>query len=781
MKYCPLCGKEYPDGETCPKDGAVLVLTRPGTELMIGQVLKGSYRIEEQIGQGGMAAVFRGVQLPLERDVAIKVLLPTLQSTPSMIQRFFQEAKLLCQMTHPNVVRIIDFGNTEHGLVYMVMEYLSGTTLREKVPAGGLKAPQAVRLMRQICDGIGAAHRSGLIHRDLKPDNIFVASAPGEHEQVKILDFGIARAVEGEGAQQTRLTQTGLIMGTPGYLAPEQISGGTETDLRSDIYALGAILFFMLTGRRPYDGDTPHAIFIQQLQEPLALDFGLLKDNGGFAEVIRRSMHRDPEQRYQSAFDLVADLERASGGPATSVLPRRSVPTDFEDAATVALASDTAGLEATRPADRPEFPTQGQPQGQAGGRGPWPIVLAAAVLLAVLGGIWWSFGRGQDSGGGTAGGSSTARGVTSERVLVGMSAAFSGSAKELGRGMRTGIEACFQEANEGGGVHGRSLELVALDDGYEPSRTVANMAEMLFEHRVFAFLGSVGTPTAEVAVPLAVEQGAPFVGAFTGADLLRTQPPERLVFNYRASYAEETSALVKFFLDGRGLSPQEIAVFAQEDGFGDAGYRGVVDTLAERGHTERVPRLAYRRNRVEVGPAVETLLRDHPEVRAVIMVATYRAAAELVRRVEDRGGDLMFASLSFVGSRALSEALREMGPGYAEGVIVSQVVPHYDSALPGVVRYRDALAALSSTEQPSFVSLEGYLACRTFVEGLSRAGEDLSVDGFVAAVESMADLDLGIGADLRFGPDRHQATGRVWGTVLDGSGRYQVLDLIPGG
>ncbi|MEO1088070.1 MAG: serine/threonine-protein kinase, partial [Acidobacteriota bacterium] len=233
MKYCPLCGKEYADGTHCDHDGAVLIRTQPGTELMIGQVLKGSYRIVEQIGQGGMAAVFRGVQMPLERDVAIKVLLPTLQSTPSMIQRFFQEAKLLCHLNHPNVVQIIDFGNTESGLVFMVMEFLRGHTLLERVPAGGLGVGQTVSAMRQICDGVGAAHRKGLVHRDLKPENVYVVSAPGERDQVKILDFGIARAVE-TTQQQTRLTQTGVVMGTPGFLAPEQIGGAAEADARSD-------------------------------------------------------------------------------------------------------------------------------------------------------------------------------------------------------------------------------------------------------------------------------------------------------------------------------------------------------------------------------------------------------------------------------------------------------------------------------------------------------------------------------------------------------------------
>lgn len=766
MKYCPLCGKEYTEGETCDKDGAVLVRMQPGNELLIGQVLGGSYRIVEQIGEGGMAMVFRGVQIPLQRDVAIKVLLPSLNSTPSMIQRFFQEAQLLCQMSHPNVVRIIDFGNTETGLVYMVMEFLRGTTLREKVPVSGLPMAETLNLMRQICAGVGSAHRCGLIHRDLKPDNIFIATVPGEPEQVKILDFGIARAADGDPLE-TRLTRTGLVMGTPGFLAPEQIGGAADADARSDIYALGAILYLIATGSRPYEGGTPNSILVQQLQEPPNLDLGRLGGRGLLADVVRKAMHRTPEERYQSTDELITALEAAAGRPD----PVTAEAAELDQ--TVATLMMRKGVDASsRPAGQGSSPAR---------RFVLPSVAVLAILGTVfVGTVFWTLSQSRGSSDQNSTGKTEAvRGVSGDRVLVGMSAAFSGSAKELGRGMRLGIEICFSEVNDHGGIHGRGLELIALDDGYEPSRAVANMADLLLKRGAFAILGNVGTPTAEVAVPLALEQEAPFFGAFTGADVLRRQPPDRFVFNYRASYSEETAALVEYLLDARGLEPSEIVVFAQEDGFGDAGYRGVTSTLEKRGHAERVPRLGYRRNRIEVDGAVDTLLRAHPNAKGLVLVATYRAAAELIRQLEDRDADLIFASLSFVGSRALAEELQEMGPEYSDGVIVSQVVPHYDSEEPGVVRYRQSLAAHAPSEQPGFVSLEGYLACRTFAEGLERAGGDLTVDSFIAAVESMSNLDLEIGSEIHFRPDRHQGSSRVWGTVLDSSASYQILDLRP--
>ncbi|MEM1180617.1 MAG: ABC transporter substrate-binding protein [Acidobacteriota bacterium] len=780
MKYCPLCGKEYAEGTHCEKDGGVLIRTQPETELMIGQVLKGSYRIEEQIGQGGMAAVFKGVQMPLERDVAIKVLLPTLQSTPSMIQRFFQEAKLLCHLNHPNVVQIIDFGNTESGLVFMVMEFLRGHTLLERIPAGGLDLEGTVSVMQQVCDGVGAAHRKGLVHRDLKPENIFVVSAEGERDQVKILDFGIARAME-DTQNQTRLTQTGVVMGTPGFLAPEQIGGASEADARSDIYALGAILYLMLTGQRPYQGATPNSILIQQLQEPPNLDLGILGTSHPLARVIDKAMDREPAGRYQSAAELFADLAAVAkldqGSPSTvggGVAPTVIIP-ERTPKPSRAATDPTLRLD--------ESPAEGSGAATPGGGSrrwlPAAALAAAVVLLAAV--AYFGGFLGGDGGGDGHGGDATtaARGVSEDAVLVGMSAAFSGAAKELGRDMRAGIETCFSEANARGGVHGRELKLVALDDGYEPSRAVANMAELLFERGTFAVLGNVGTPTAEVTLPLALEQKSPFFGALTGADLLRRDPPDPYVFNYRASYAAETAALVQYFLDVRGYDAAEIAVFAQEDGFGDAGYRGVSATLEARGYDDSVPRIGYRRNRTDVTDSVDELLRDHPQTKALILVATYRAAADMIRQVKDRGAEMAFANLSFVGSRALAEELSEAGPRYAEGVIVSQVVPHYASDSPGVARYRRALAEHSPAEQPGFVSLEGYLACRLFVEAVDRSGPGLGVDGFLEAAASIRNFDLGVGAALSLRPQNEQDRPPVWGTQLDADATYRELTLSP--
>ncbi|MCH9648787.1 MAG: ABC transporter substrate-binding protein [Deltaproteobacteria bacterium] len=780
MKYCPICGKEVASGDVCPADGAVLIQKRPGVESLVGTVLKGTYRVEEQIGEGGMGAVFRAVQMPLGRDVAIKVLLPALESTPSMTQRFFQEAKALSQLSHPHVVSIIDFGNTEDGMIYMVMEFLQGSTLGEVVPQGtGLSVGTTVRLMRQICSGVGAAHRCHLVHRDLKPENIFVATSAAASEVVKILDFGIARALGGQG--DTRLTQTGLIMGTPGFLAPEQINSAAEADSRSDIYALGAILYFMLTGQRPYHGQTPQSILAQQLQEPPSVDLGKLGDRRPLARVVLEAMNLDPEARFQTTEEIVEALEEAAGAEELAVANARPKAAEATSASVLRSNGGRTKISGSSPMEPTELVGAVR---SPRSRLPWKsfaIVLGVVTVLVAAFFLWKAkrdFPRQPRSGFTPV--AAQARGVTADRITVGMSAVFSGPSRELGRGMQLGIQTFFSEVNEKGGIHGRELHLVALDDGYEPSRAATNMVELLMDRKVFAVLGNVGTPTAEVTLPLALEQGTPFFGAFTGADLLRREPPNRHVFNFRASYAEETSAIVEHFLDGLGFEPSEIAVFAQEDGFGDAGFRGVEVTLRERGYTDSIPRLGYRRNTVEVEDAVERLWQEHRETRGVVIVATYRAAAAFIRQTRDRGSDAVFASLSFVGSRAFAEELRELGPNYLTEVIVTQVVPHFDSPESGVARYRQLLGKHFPSEQPGFVSLEGYLAAQVFVEALERAGSELTVEGFVGAAESISGFDLGIGTPIEFGPDRHQGSKKVWGTVLDASGKYQKLDLGAG-
>ena len=364
-------------------------------------------------------------------------------------------------------------------------------------------------------------------------------------------------------------------------------------------------------------------------------------------------------------------------------------------------------------------------------------------------------------------------------ILFGMVGPLSGPAKELGRQMRTGIEVAFNGANEAGGVGGRKLKLLALDDGYEPGRTLPAMKELVEKHHVLGFIGNVGTPTAAVAVPYALEQKLLFFGAFTGAPLLRNDPPDRYVFNYRASYAEETAATVKYLVELRRVKPEQIAVFAQKDSYGDAGFEGVARTLrqAYQRETAKILRVGYERNTAEVMPAVEEILAQRPAVRAVVMVATYRAAAKFIEKLREKGGDQLVTNVSFVGSTALAEELAQLGPRFASGVVVTQVVPPPDAAATAVMKYRELLAKSALGEKPDFVSLEGYIAGSLLAEGVRRAGKDATTEQIIDALEKLKDLDLGFGVAFSFGLAQHQASHKVWGTVLDEKGKYLPLEL----
>ncbi|MBS2025779.1 MAG: ABC transporter substrate-binding protein [Deltaproteobacteria bacterium] len=364
-------------------------------------------------------------------------------------------------------------------------------------------------------------------------------------------------------------------------------------------------------------------------------------------------------------------------------------------------------------------------------------------------------------------------------ITFGLVGPLSGPAKELGRQMRTGVEVAFEAANEAGGVDGRKLKLVALDDGYEPARTLGAMKELVEKFKVAGFIGNVGTPTAAVALPYVLEQKLLFFGAFTGAPLLRKDPPDRYVFNYRASYAEETAATVKYLVELKRIKPEQIAVFAQKDGYGDAGFEGVARSLRQK--YERDPskllRVGYERNTVDVGAAVDEIVNPKAGIRAVIMVATYRAAAKFVELLRARGGDQLLTNVSFVGSTALSEELMQVNPKLAPGLIVTQVVPLPESGSTAVLHYRELLAKYAVGERPDFVSLEGYIAGSILVEGLRKAGKDATTEQLVDALEKTKDLDLGFGVNFSFGLSQHQASHKVWGTVIDEKGKFQAIDL----
>lgn len=364
-----------------------------------------------------------------------------------------------------------------------------------------------------------------------------------------------------------------------------------------------------------------------------------------------------------------------------------------------------------------------------------------------------------------------AAGPALAEVRLGMSAALTGPAARLGHGMKQGIEAYLKQVNAAGGVQGQTLSLVALDDGYEPARAAPNMRRLIGEHQVLSVLGNVGTPTAIVTVPIANEERTLLFGAFTGAGVLRKDPPDRYVMNFRASYAEETAAMVDNLL-AAGIKPEEIAFFTQNDGYGDAGYAGAVAALKAHGYqaAEDLPHGRYRRNTVNIEEGLATLLAGGGEPKAVIMVGAYAPCAEFIQLAREFLPETYFLNVSFVGTNALADAL---GPD-ADNVIVTQVVPHYDSDLPLTAEYRRALADYDPSLEPGFVSLEGYAVARLYVEGLRRS-TGLDRESVIDGLESLGQVELGLGSPVALGPGDHQASHRIWPTIIRG-GRVLPFD-----
>jgi branched-chain amino acid transport system substrate-binding protein len=370
------------------------------------------------------------------------------------------------------------------------------------------------------------------------------------------------------------------------------------------------------------------------------------------------------------------------------------------------------------------------------------------------------------------------RGITDREIRFGISAAFTGAAKELGRQMKLGIDTAFNRVNEAGGVEGRMLKLIAADDGNEPKRTAETMKQLYEKDEVFGIIGNVGTPTAAVAVPYALERRMLFYGAFTGANVVRHDPPDRYVFNYRPSYAEETDAAVRYLVKMRRIPPNQIAVFAQQDPYGDAGFAGVAKAFRALGVDDStILRLNYQRNTVDVDDAVNTLKLQKPPIKAVVMAAVYRAAAKFIEKTHDFFPGMICTNVSGTGGTALADELMLLGPRYANGTIVTQVVPAVSGYSSVVLEYKNALAKYFPGESPDYVSLEGFISANILIQALKRAGPQLDTEKLIDVLENMRNIDLGLGVPLNFGRAEHQASHKIWGTALDESGKFQAIEL----
>ena len=361
-----------------------------------------------------------------------------------------------------------------------------------------------------------------------------------------------------------------------------------------------------------------------------------------------------------------------------------------------------------------------------------------------------------------AGQGAAAAAESGEPLRFGQSAALSGPASELGTGMRLGLLAAFEEVNRSGGVHGRRLSLISLDDAYEPEAAIANTWELIREHDVFALVGAVGTPTSRAVQPVTSEAGVPYIAPFTGAEFLRNAQEMANVVNVRASYFQETAEIVARLTAEAGA--RRIGILYQNDSYGRAGLEGVRMALEAHG-LPLVAEADYARNTENIKVPLLDLRRYRPD--AVVIIGAYRPAAAMIRWARKLGFDPYFVNISFVGSSALARELGSAG----EGVFITQVVPFPKNPQVEVVaQYQQALAAVAPDAEPGFVSLEGYLAGRLVAEGVRMAGSPVTREGFLEALRAAAEIRLG-GFDLSYGPTDNQGSDQVYLTVIDGRGR----------
>lgn len=412
MKKCPKCGKSYENAPTlCPADGTVLVKTG---DALVGQTLAGKYRVEERISEGGMGTVYRATHILMEKAVAIKVLHPSLAADDKIVARFTREAKAASRISNPHALNVTDFGESENGIVFLVMEYLRGKTLKEVIRGEGpMPLERVVEVTRQICGALDAAHAEGVVHRDLKSDNIMLEEVAGGNDWAKVLDFGIAKILETEGPDP-ELTAPNLIIGTPQYMSPEQCSQASGIDARSDIYSLGIILYEMLVGHVPFTGESATAIMLKHLQEPPPSVLDERKDlPPAVGQVVARALSKLPEERQESAGALAESLANAAadasgmatataGGETsenaqlgasntnrivvpTAPLEARHTTSEEQDEATIVHAREQSYVVA---ADEPEFFETPPPVASFN---PWRIMIPAAVLLVALLGAFFAF------------------------------------------------------------------------------------------------------------------------------------------------------------------------------------------------------------------------------------------------------------------------------------------------------------------------------------------------------------------------------------------------------
>ena len=269
----------------------------------VGKVIDGRYEIQARVGEGGMGVVYRARQISIDRIIALKMLNSQMAADPTWVQRFYNEAKACSRLQHPNTIRMFDFGQTSDGKLFMTMEFLDGQSLRDAVAKGPLAPQRVVKILIQCCASLAEAHSIGIIHRDIKPDNVFLLNMAGSPDFVKLLDFSVAKLLEGDRMK----TQAGVVFGTPQYMSPEQ-GRGLPLDARSDLYALGILAYEMLVGNVPFHDENPMTVIQMHLQAQVPP----MSDQIPYSvqQIVRRALEKDAGRRYQSAGEMMQHCQQ---------------------------------------------------------------------------------------------------------------------------------------------------------------------------------------------------------------------------------------------------------------------------------------------------------------------------------------------------------------------------------------------------------------------------------------------------------------------------------------
>ncbi len=714
MKYCPICDTQYEDTvNVCTKDGAQLLTMKGQEDPLIGTILKDRYRIIKKIGEGGMGAIYLAEQQPLGRQVAIKMIHAGGQDNPALVKRFLREAKALSALLHPNIVSILDFGNTAEGATFLVMEYLEGHQLEYYTGEHRLTKEELDSVISQIAAGLAAAHAHGLIHRDIKPANILITESGGQ-KIVKILDFGI---VKSDGKEETNLTQSGGVVGTPGYISPEQLKGGREPDSRCDIYALGAVIYFLIKGARPYEGSTQSIIFKQLTEPPGPMNFEDYGYSKEMRQIVLKAMAMNPKDRFKTTTELAQAVHLA-------ILGRKRI-----DWRRFVIANVIALL----------------------------VALFIARTIQIYIGHQYRQAEHENN-----------------NIYFGLSSAFSGHNRDMGRAVKNGIEVAIARYNAMGGFHGRKVALLLKNDAYQPEKALLNTKEFVEDPKVMAIIGNGGDASVKAVLPVISAAKIPFIGPICGADFMAPSPPLPYVFNLAAGYKAQVESSYGYYLQKMGLKSSEIAIFAQNDTYGQESVLSAQNYLKKHGFDHELTVLWH-----EVGSAENmeqvAKLKTMPNIKAIISASIAKPIAFFIADMRKSGLDYPLITLGLVSTIEIARELSVLGLESVNNVFVSTTLPPIDADLPMLRRFYEDFAEFAPTEPTTELALHGYLAMQLTFRAMATLKENFTRGDLRLALESLHKNNLGFGGYCQMSASDHICLERVWFLQFDGEGNWRVV------